>query len=275
MIFARDKGQMCNNILQYGHVYAWAREHGKKSISMRFCYKYPYFHIGATRCHNFLVYVLAKYTAKCGLMPVVEFHEKDEDKDKVAAKERLMLSAHNVVVEGWYLRFYDLFLKYRQDITNLFAFRPEILAKTKSYMASITTPGSLRLGVHIRRGDYKTWNGGRYYYDDEVYIDYIRKFSSMNPNKDICVFICGNDPEINKIRYISSLKNMKVDFPNGNPGEDLCLLSECDYIIGAPSTFSLVAAMYHDRPLMWIYNKVYSGDTLDFKKFDYLFKHIQ
>ncbi|MDO5130828.1 MAG: hypothetical protein Q4D64_13035, partial [Prevotellaceae bacterium] len=44
MIFVRDKGRMCNNILQYGHVYAWAREHGKRAVSMCFAYKYRYFH---------------------------------------------------------------------------------------------------------------------------------------------------------------------------------------------------------------------------------------
>lgn len=32
MIFVTDKGRMCNNILQYGHVYAWAREHGRKAF---------------------------------------------------------------------------------------------------------------------------------------------------------------------------------------------------------------------------------------------------
>ena len=30
MMFARDKSQMCNNLLQYAHVYAWGREHGRK-----------------------------------------------------------------------------------------------------------------------------------------------------------------------------------------------------------------------------------------------------
>ena len=33
MIFARDKAQMCNNLLQYAHVYAWGREHGRKLVS--------------------------------------------------------------------------------------------------------------------------------------------------------------------------------------------------------------------------------------------------
>ena len=40
MIFARDKRQMCNNLLQYGYGYAWCREHGRRVISMRFSGKF-------------------------------------------------------------------------------------------------------------------------------------------------------------------------------------------------------------------------------------------
>ena len=36
MLFARDKSQMCNNLLQFAHVYAWAREHDRSVMSMRF-----------------------------------------------------------------------------------------------------------------------------------------------------------------------------------------------------------------------------------------------
>ncbi len=39
-LFVHDRGQMCNNILQYGHAYVWAREHGYHARSMRFAYKY-------------------------------------------------------------------------------------------------------------------------------------------------------------------------------------------------------------------------------------------
>ncbi len=60
-------------IFQYGHVYAWAREHGRKSVSMRFAYKYPFFHITHTRYHRFIVYFLAKYAAKLHLMTTVEY----------------------------------------------------------------------------------------------------------------------------------------------------------------------------------------------------------
>ena len=63
---------MCNNILQYGHLYAWGREHGRRTVSMRFAYKYRYFRICHTAYHNFLVYVVAKYAAKWGLLPVAD-----------------------------------------------------------------------------------------------------------------------------------------------------------------------------------------------------------
>ena len=53
MIFVHDKGRMANNMLQYGHVYAWGREHGRTTMSMRFAYKYPWFHICHTPHHNF------------------------------------------------------------------------------------------------------------------------------------------------------------------------------------------------------------------------------
>ena len=36
MIFVHDKGRMANNMLQYGHVYAWGRAHGRTTMSMRF-----------------------------------------------------------------------------------------------------------------------------------------------------------------------------------------------------------------------------------------------
>lgn len=264
---------MCNNILQYGHVYAWAREHGRRSVSMRFCYKYKYFHIGETRLHNFFTYATAKYMARLGLLPVVAFHEEGEP---VEVKEREMMRRRNVIVEGWYVRFYDLFLKYRDEIIGLFAFKPAILAKVKAYMVdSCGRQAAVNLGVHIRRGDYKTWMGGRYFFDDDTYIGYIRRFAELHRERNVNVFICGNDPTLDKDKYAGLLQGVNVRFPAGNPGEDLCLLSECDCIMGAPSTFSLVAAMYHDSPLLWIEEADASASDMTFRKFDYLFRNIK
>ena len=66
------------------------------------------------------------------------------------------------------------------------------------------------------------------------------------------VLVATNDPRVDLglLRSRSGVADMHLT--RGNPGEDLYLLSECDYIMGPKSTFSLVAAFYHDRPLHWM-----------------------
>jgi hypothetical protein len=119
MIFVHDKGRMANNMLQYGHVYAWGREHGRQTMSMRFAYKYPWFRICHTPHHNFPTYVFAKYAAKWGLIPSVHFDEEGADYSR---EEQMMHDSKMLMVQGWYARWYDLFLKYKPEILDLFAF---------------------------------------------------------------------------------------------------------------------------------------------------------
>ena len=90
MIFARDKSQMCNNLLQYAHVYAWGREHGRKVISMRFSYKYQYFKICHTPLTGFGWYLLAKYMSALKLLPTASFKHSEYD---MKALEQKMLPA--------------------------------------------------------------------------------------------------------------------------------------------------------------------------------------
>lgn len=261
MIFVHDKGRMGNNLLQYGHVYAWAREHNRKSLSMRFAYKYPYFKLCSNRGENFLMYFAAKYAAKWGWIPTARFDSED---DTVPA-ELLMKDHRHIVVTGWYARWYDLFIKYKDEIRELFAFNDQV----KNSVGKIKAKS---VGLHIRRGDYKKWQGGKYYYSDVQYMSIVTQFLTFHP--DFHVYICGNDPELDQDYFISRLGADRVTFPCGNPGEDLYLLSQCDYLIGAPSTFTLAASMYHDTPLYWIkdLDKPLTEDS--FGSFDDLFRHI-
>ena len=270
MFFVHDRGRMANNILQYGHVYAWSREHGRKTMSMRFAYKYQYFHICDTKHHNFATYVFAKYAAKWGLIPTVTF---SDDAAQNLRNEDVMLQKRMLVVTGWEAHWYDLFLKYKTEILELFAFHEDIEQKIKRNL-EFETESELNLGVHIRRGDYATFYDGKFFYSDEQYVGVIRRFLTLHPDKQVRVFICGNDPKLDKDYYRRELPACEVVFPDGNPGEDLCLLSHCDYLIGAPSTFSLVAAMYHDRPLYWIMDADAPLNDNSFGYFDDLFQHI-
>ena len=279
MIFARDKSQMCNNLLQYAHVYAWGREHDRKVISMRFSYKYQFFHICHTDLTGFGWYLLAKYMAALHLLPTASFKHRDCDRE---ALERKMLRHRHIVVSGWFARWYDLFLKYRSEICELFTIYPEITnpvkakmqeaeyAETKSAKAEV-----LRLGVHIRRGDYAEWRDGQFFYDDEIYAAHINKFATMHPDKRLHVYLSTNDPSVTQEKYQALCPQVTVHHLRGNAPEDLFMLSECDYLIGPPSTFSLVAAMYRDIPLYRIDSSDVSQMTPDaFRLFDYQFSHM-
>ncbi len=275
MIFARDKSQMCNNLLQYAHVYAWGREHNRKVISMRFSYKYQYFRICHTSLTNFGLYLFAKYMAALRLLPTFSFKHDDCD---VKALEEKMLRHRHFVVSGWHFRFYDLFLKYRDEICDLFKIDSEYTESVRQNMQTLEQDSQmmvLRLGVHIRRGDYARWAEGRYFYDDKVYARHINKFVDIHPDKEVHAYLSTNDNSVTEENYSKFCPKAHVHFMQGNPPEDLFMLSECDALIGPPSTFSLVAAMYRDIPL-------YRMDTDDeammsansFKKFDYWFRRI-
>ena len=278
-MFARDKSQMCNNLLQYAHVYAWGREHGRKVISMRFSYKYQFFHICHTSLTGFGWYLLAKYAAAIGLLPTASFKHSDCDRE---ALERKMLRHRHIVVSGWNARWYDLFLKYRQEIVDLFTLDEKFTAPVKAKMQEIEKsssllppPSSLRLGVHIRRGDYAQWADGIYYYEDEVYVRHINHFAEQHQDKTIHVYLSTNDGQVTAEHFQQRCPQVRIHHLQGSAPEDLFMLSECDCLIGPPSTFSLVAAMYRDLPL-------YRMDSADenkmtpeaFRLFDYWFRNI-
>ena len=273
MIFARDKSQMCNNLLQYAHVYAWGRAHGRKVISMRFSYKYQYFKICRTSLTGFGWYLLAKYAAALKLLPTASF--KDADCDQKALEQKMLKHRH-IVVSGWNVRFYDHFLKYRDEICELFRIDEQYtLPVDEAMKAAEAGEKGVRLGVHIRRGDYAQWQYGKYCFSDEVYARHINRFATLHPEETMHVYLSTNDPEVSAETYQQLCPKVKIHLLQGSAPEDLYMLSACDYVMGPPSTFSLVAAMYRDIPL-------YRMDSEDeglmteeaFRKFDYWFRRI-
>ena len=269
MIFVSGFGQTCNNILQFGHLYAWGRIRGISVIALRFCYKYPYFAISGTKHYNWLTYLFAKYGAKMGLIPTVSFmDEKEIDPEEMNRLQKTRF----VLVKGWGFRDYDAFLAYREEIKKLFAFLPGIIEKVNRQLPPLD--GSvLRLGVHVRRGDYKIWQGGKYYFSDDDYIRIIQSFCTLFSGNSIEVLIAGNENKFPEEKYRVALP-VNIHFLKGNPGEDLYALSTCNYLIGPPSTFSLMAAFYNDSRLYWIFDKDHVLQQESFQKFDYLFRHI-
>lgn len=152
-------------------------------------------------------------------------------------------------VIGWPYWDVDRFIKYTPYIKSIFQpkkeFVIEVLNKIKFWKSEYT----VIVGVHVRRGDYKTYMDGKYFFDDFVYKNRIIEINNQlkEDGRNPIFIICSNEninfEEKFKIPYFIS---------NYDAIRDLILLSHCDYIFGPPSTFSMWASFYGNVPSTWI-----------------------
>ena len=173
-------------------------------------------------------------------------------------RERLLF------LSGWLLRDYDSVLKHKDFIKKIFEFNESVIDECNSKILQPRLNNSLLIGVHIRRGDYNNFLGGKYYYNLSVYRDVLDQLKLLfSPkNQEISFMICTNDHEI---QYSNLFKDKNIFHSGGSQITDLCVLSRCDYIIGPPSTYSAWASFYGDVPLAYINKKDQIIKLSDFK----------
>lgn len=264
MIFVKGYGQMCNNILQYAHLYAFGKEHKVTVVSLRFSYKYRFFEICKKWYHNPLTYILGKLLITFRVITCIK-DGANIIQDQQLCKSWIIASA------AWHLRYPDLFLKYRDDIAHIFEIKPTIQAKVNCWM-NTHPEADINLGLHIRRGDYIRWQGGKYFFSDEVYHRIIKDFITLHPNETINIYICTNDNALNIDGFTAV--HPTTFLSEGSAIEDLQLLASCDYLIGVKSTFSLWASFYRRVPLYWIMDKDVPLTAQSFVYFDDVFTTV-
>jgi hypothetical protein len=90
--------------------------------------------------------------------------------------------------------------------------------------------GSKRVvGIHIRHGDYKTFEGGRYFYSFEQYAVVMRDIRALFPGEAVRFLVCSN-------AELDAKAFGDLDFIGGTGHfvEDLYALAQCDYLAGPP-----------------------------------------
>lgn len=147
------------------------------------------------------------------------------------------------VVSDWTYR--DLAsLEKHADLVRAF-FQPRNVTNAEKALGKMREGGGVVVGVHIRRGDYKDFEGGRYYYEDDVYE---RNKKSVGDE----IVKSGNTPKF-------------VMFPYRSAVEDQWMMSHCDYLMGPPSTFTMWASFMGKVPLGIIMDKSQTLALADFK----------
>lgn len=162
-----------------------------------------------------------------------------------------------VFIQGWLYRSDSFIQKHKKIILDFF--KPTDF-HLNSVNRLLSSDQEVLIGIHIRQGDYKTFEGGKYHFEMHQYRSLMKRALTMHEEKKILFLICSD----------SNLKNEDFsDFPfifgTGKEIEDLYAFSKCNYLIGPPSTFTMWASFYGDVPLHQVHNPEAAFTLEDFK----------
>ncbi|MCK9304067.1 MAG: hypothetical protein M0P27_01555 [Bacteroidales bacterium] len=165
-----------------------------------------------------------------------------------------------MVLVGWRFRDTEALLKHGDLVRSIFV-PTGVYSEVISRKVVGAREGADNLvGVHIRRGDYKSYRDGVLYYDDEIYTSAMRLV--VNNLKGKTRFLVASDEPIDP----GSFGGCFVVAAPGHELEDLYCLAGCDYIIGPSSTYSAWAAFYGNAPLWQFDRDAVRDENIVFKK---------
>ncbi|UOG76938.1 alpha-1,2-fucosyltransferase [Hymenobacter tibetensis] len=142
-----------------------------------------------------------------------------------------------VSCDGWFFRSIETVAKYQEFYKWLFMPNVDQQYLDSTYLKK-ADPREVVVGVHIRRGDYKDHENGRFFFSDEVYLRFLLQLRDILSahNRPHRFLLFSNDPELDIELYKGQLSC--VSMSNNSALADQYLMSKCDYLIGPPSTFS-------------------------------------
>jgi hypothetical protein len=150
--------------------------------------------------------------------------------------QRDVRAARMTLVAGWGFSGSDTFYRQRDELRRVFAPSPACRSEAEEVARAARGGAELLVGVHRRRGDYASWNDGRFLFSDTEYGRVMAR-AARALGGDASFLVCsdeGVDP--------GAFGDLRVTPGPGSPVVDLHVLALCDFIIGPPSTFSAWAS---------------------------------
>ena len=167
--------------------------------------------------------------------------------------------------KGWKTRTDTRFLMQTlPELKRLFRPKDEIMDKAVNLLIEMRYNSDLVIGVHIRRGDYATWNDGRFFYELEEYHQFMLRIKEFYKDLRVSFFISSNEDFSLDIFKDCECRRF-VKEPSGAI-LDLYTLSLCDRIIGPFSSYSRWASFIGEVPLCFLESKEQAFSEDSFSK---------
>lgn len=240
IILAKGYGNHTNRLLQNAHLEAFCKEEDIPYTNLSLfsmARHYP-------ALYNYAEVLRFYALWKAGRYPYVEFtHEY-----RLEEYKELLRSHRNtpLFVGGWFFRDYTTLANQRAYLRQ--RYETHKTSHRFQFLVEELKKYDVVLGVHIRRGDYKQWQGGKYFFSNEAYEDLIHHFASLQTTKSLFVLIFSNEKLTSKDIRIS----IAHEFSHLPYYLDHKLMGYCHYLIGPPSTFTLWPSFLYQVPCLHI-----------------------
>lgn len=191
--------------------------------------------------------------AGVSVLDVAQTHDASEEEYDLSDRhfEELLLKNRLVVAKGWKFRAHEALRARRGELVKLFTPTDAIQKKVAEKIVQARDGFDLLIGLHVRRGDYAGWLGGKYFYGLDAYADWLKAAPALWPDKKVGFLICSNE----NVDELLCLPGVNACAGPGSPITDLYALAACDFLIGPPSTFTLWASFYGGAPLHMLMQK--------------------
>lgn len=150
-------------------------------------------------------------------------------------------------VQGWLFDDGGALVRQARLVRDFFTPREPFRSNVEALISRARARGDVLVGVHIRHGDYKTFQGGRHFYELEQYAEVMARVGRLFPGRRVCFLVCSNERQDERV--LARFDHLPA---TGHPVEDMYALARCDYIFGPPSTYTMWASFYGEVPLYFI-----------------------
>jgi len=265
IILENNGGRMANQIWQFANIYAYCREENyeienyaffayqnyfniappKNKFVNLFIFKFYHYHKNV-KIEKFISLVFSKIIKKIFRERIIESSEivylppsKNDLTPKYLSKIK-SFADKSLYFCGWNLRNPEGLINNHDKIVEYFRPRKEFIEPAIVLMSELRIPYPVIVGVHIRQGDYKTFSGGKYYFNFKEVRGILDDFLSHQIDTSKILFLVCSDAEIDE----EALRGLNYRVGPGTPIADLYALSLTDLVISSESTFSQWASYY-------------------------------
>ena len=260
VILKRDYGQLGNRLHTSSNLLAWCLENGHSYVNLSFQdyvngYKLLRNHpIDKILLKNFILYKILRNKFIISFVNRLVLSDKwliylknwvfviDRSDNETISEHELNNSPKKAVliIRAWDIRCPNSIISQQDIIRKIFTPLDNIISKIKEIKANLPEHDFL-VGLHARRGDYVSWENGKYYFSWKHYYKWLLEVHNiLSKTKGVISFvICSDENPPSELfedlnPYISKL----------GPNFDLHLLSICDLQLGPPSSFGSWAQFY-------------------------------